>query len=208
MRLPRLHLVTDDTVVARPEFVHRATEAAEAGGADVAIHLRSPAAGGRSLYELAVELRWVTDRTGTRLLINDRADVAAAVGADGIQLGMRSLAPADARRCFGRPGLLGVSVHSPVDARGLQEANFLLAGTIYPSASHPGRPGAGPGWVRELAAHRLPVIAIGGMEPRRVPEVMSAGAHGVAVIRAVWAATAPGKQVRAFLGAIQRHEPD
>jgi len=192
--VPPLHVVSDDDVVARPDFGDRAREILEACGSGVALHIRAPAAGGRRLFDLARELRVAADVEGGLILINDRIDVALAAGAHGVQLGSRSIAPADARSLLGRGVLIGASVHSGREAVSLaDEVDFFLAGTIYASASHPGRAGAGPGRIREVTAAARPCIAIGGIRADRIPHVASAGAVGIAVIRAVWDAPEPAR---------------
>jgi thiamine-phosphate diphosphorylase len=109
-----------------------------------------------------------------------------------VQLGAGDLTPADARATFPR-GWIGRSVHSVAEAEGAagEAADFLLVGSIFPSTSHPGRPGAGVGLIRETARLGLPVIAIGGIDPARAREARDAGAYGVAAISAVWGALDP-----------------
>jgi thiamine-phosphate pyrophosphorylase len=190
--VPQLHVVTDDVVVARPDFLRRAGEILRLCGGGVALHLRAPAMAGRRQFDLAVSLRAAADGTGGRVLINDRIDVAMAAGTDGVQLGSRSIAPADARPLLSRRALIGASVHSGAEAASLAgEVDFFLAGTIYASASHPDRAGAGPARVREVAASGRPCIAIGGIRVDRIPILAAAGASGIAVIRAVWDAPEP-----------------
>src|SRR5699024_3226461 len=89
--------------------------------------------------------------------------------------------------------LIGGSVHSREEALTVVEngADFILAGTLYSTPSHPDVAPAGAARVRALAALGMPVIGIGGITATRVSEVVAAGAHGVAVIRAVWDAPNP-----------------
>lgn len=199
--IPPLHIVTDDEIVARPGFLDLAREVLEAGCADVALHLRAPRASGRLLYELADRLMTLGVLAHATLLINDRLDVALAAGADGGHVGGRGLAVADARRLIGPGRLLGVSVHSVEEARGALagEPDFLLAGTIWETPSHPGRPGAGAGLIRGVAALGVPVVAIGGVTPERVAEARDAGAAGFAAVRGVWDAPDPVQAVRNYL---------
>lgn len=200
-RIPPLHVVTDDEVVARPEFVTDARRVVQAGGAGIALHLRAPGASGRWMYDVATILREITGDAGARLIVNDRADVAMAVDAEGVQAGARGLLAEDARRWIGAGRLLGVSVHSVAEARDALggPADFLLAGTIWPSASHPGQPGAGVGLLAEIAALGIPTIAIGGVTPARMVEARDAGAAGVAVLRGVWDAPDAAEAVAEYL---------
>ena len=200
MTVPPLHAVTDDAVVARPEFARVAAEVLEAGAAALALHLRAPRTPGRRGYELALALRAAAARSGARLIVNDRIDVALAVGADGVQLGRRSLAPADARRILGPGALIGVSVHSVDEARAAAgDADILVAGAIYPTASHRGESAAGLGLIRDIAALGIPVIAIGGVTVDRVGEARKAGAAGVAAIRGIWDETSPTAAARCYI---------
>lgn len=205
---PPLHVVTDDEVVAREGFVRAAADVLEAGGAEVALHLRAPAASGRRLHELVVRLMEIARAAGSLLIVNDRVDVALAAGVDGVQLGRRGLTVADARRLAG--GMrIGASVHGPGEAREAVEqgADWLLAGSVYPTASHPGNPGAGTGLIETVAALGVPVISIGGVTPERVREVSGAGAAGIAAIRGVWDQPSPGRAARTYIEAWQSCRP-
>lgn len=208
--LPRLHLVTDDRVLADPGFVATARALAREGGDRVALHLRGPRTSGRKLYELAASLRGPLRDAGALLLLNDRIDVGLASDADGVQLGARGLELADARR-LGAKALLGLSVHSAAEATAALAAgaDFVLAGTLFESASHPDQTPGGSYWLREIEGGAGRVIGIGGITPARVPQVLRAGAHGVAAIRAVWDTPRPMEAIEGFLKALyERHGID
>ncbi len=209
-RLPALHAVTDDAVLARPDFPARAREVVAAGGADVALHLRGLGHGGRVLFELAGPLARAADLHGALLVVNDRVDVALAAGAGGVQLGRRSMLPWDARRMLGDGPLVGVSVGSAAEVRGAMQggADFVLAGSVYATATHPGREGIGLGRLGEMTRLGAPTVAIGGMTPERVAEARGAGARGVAAIRAVWDADDPARAVARFLEAWKDADAD
>lgn len=199
--LPRLHLITDDRVAARADFLPLSESLLAAGGGRLALHLRMPHGSGRDIYDRAARLAPVARASGGWLIINDRVDVALAVGATGVQCGARSMSPAVIRRMVGDEVRIGVSVH---DARGAMEAresgaDFLLAGTIYPSASHPGRPGAGLDHLGAVVAQGAPAVAIGGITLERVAPVLARGAAGVAVIRAIWDAEQPQEALLRFI---------
>ncbi len=200
--IPRLHLVTDDAVLARPDFLSRAGEVLEAGGDQVALHLRGPRMGGRDLYSLGMALGPGALRSGGLLLVNDRVDVALALGLRGVHLGQRSLTPAVARGLLGPEAVVGLSVHDLGEARvpGTEGASFLVVGSIYATTSHPERVPAGLGRIREIGAMTsLPLLAIGGVTPARVGELTRAGAHGIAVRGGVWDAEDPAGAVRVYL---------
>jgi thiamine-phosphate diphosphorylase len=204
--LPPLHVVTDDAVVARPDFLERALLVLEMGGPDLAFHLRAPRTGGRRLFDLARALLPRAVDEDALLLVNDRIDVALAVRADGVQLGGRGIGIADARRMLGARPWIGASVHSGDEAREAAAggADFVMAGAVYATDSHPGQPPAGLGMIEDAAAGGLPVIAVGGITPGRVGEVLAAGAAGVAVIRGVWDEGDVVEAVRRYLRPMGR----
>ena len=208
--IPRLHLITDDRVLARPGFPARAAAALEAGKDRVTLHLRGPRHSGRALWELGKQLLpEVRARLGT-LLVNDRIDLAMALGADGVHLGTHSFLPATARNMLGRDALIGLSVHAGDSgpkadwrAGGPPEGvDFLIVGTLFSTESHPGRVGVGIEGLRAMipSARGVPVLGIGGVTAARVADILAAGAHGVAVIRSVWDAEDSGAAVAEILG--------
>jgi len=202
--LPRLHAITDAAVLGRPDLGVRAAALAAAGPA-LALHARDRAATTRALAAVAARFVALARPAEAAVVVSGRPDVAAAVGAHGVQLGAGDLAPAEARRVLPR-GWIGRSVHTAEEAATARAegADFLLAGPIYPTPTHPGHPGAGPGLIRSCAALGLPVIAIGGVTAARVPEVIGAGAYGAAAIRALWEAEDPAGAAMEMLEAISR----
>ena len=204
--VPRLHLVTDDAVLARPGFVERAAGVIRGVDAAVALHVRGPGTPGGPLLEIAAALVGEAGASGSWVVVNDRVDVALAAGARGAHLGARSLPLAEARRILGGAGRLGVSVHAREEAlaAAAEGTDWIFAGTIFVTPSHPHRPGRGPAFVAEVTAAvpRVPVLAIGGVTPARVAEVTEAGAWGVAVIRGVWDAPDPQEAVGRYLHAL------
>ncbi len=188
--LPRVHAVTDATVLALPDFGVRAAAIASIGPS-VALHARDRTAEGAALAAAASRLVALARPPEAMVFVSGRPDVAAACGAAGVQLAATDLAPADARRIAA--GLIGRSVHSADEARTAADegADFVVAGTVYSTASHPDRAPLGPGLVSACARAGLPVIAIGGITPERAREVRDAGAWGVAAITALWGAADP-----------------
>lgn len=199
--LPRLHAVTDAAVLALSDFAVRAAAIAAAGPA-VALHARDRAASAATLTGVARRLLALARPPEASVMVNGRADIAAALGAQGVQLGSDDISPAEARSAFSAwHGWIGASVHSIDEARNRarQGADYLLVGNVYQTDSHPGRPAAGLALVRETAALGLPVIAIGGITPARAAEVREAGAYGVATISAAWMADDPAAAALALL---------
>jgi thiamine-phosphate pyrophosphorylase len=197
--LPRLHAVTDAEVLAAPDFGVRAAAIAAAGSA-VALHARDRAAGGATLARAAARLLALARPAEAAVFVSGRPDVAAALGAQGVQLAAEDLAPADARRVL-PAGWIGRSVHTEAEAAAAVDegADYLLVGNVYQTASHPGRPAAGLGLVRAAAALGRPVIAIGGIDAARAEAVREAGAWGVAAIAALWRAPDPAAAALALL---------
>ena len=197
--LARLHAVTDARVLALPDLGVRAAAVAAAGPA-VALHARDRTAGGAALARAALRLQALARPPEAALVVSGRPDLAAAIGAHGVQLGAGDLTPADARRLLPH-GWIGRSVHDAGEAALAVEegADFLVVGAIYPTSSHPGRPGAGLDLVRAVAALGRPVIAIGGIDAARAAAVRDAGAYGVAAIGALWDSADPAGAALALL---------
>lgn len=155
------------------------------------------------LYELAARCALITRDTGTRLLVNDRADVASAAGADGCHLTARSLEASVIRRAFGARFLIGVSTHSLAEAEKARKggADFAVFGPVFDTASKRvyGTP-VGTESLRE-AAQKLspfPLIALGGITLENARDALSAGASGVAAIRLFSESVDLGATVRAL----------
>jgi thiamine-phosphate diphosphorylase len=194
-----VHAFTDADLLALPEFGIRAAAIAAAGPA-VALHARARGASAALLSAGALRMMSLARPPEAAVFVNGRPDIAAAVGAHGVQLGIDDLAPADARRLLPR-GWIGRSVHTPREAAVAvsEGADFLVVGNIYETPSHPGRPAAGLSLVTQAAALGRPVIAIGGITAERAAEVKTAGAYGVAAIGGLWMAADPAAATLAML---------
>ena len=156
------------------------------------------------LYDLAAGLVATLNRAGAMLLVNDRVDVALAANAHGVQLGARGMPLHLARRLLGADRWLGASVHSDNEAMraAADGADFLIAGTLYQSPSHPERAGAGIDWLGSLTSGGPPVIGIGGITPERIDPIRAAGAHGAAVLSGIWDSPDPIDAVRSYLNEL------
>lgn len=199
-------MLVPDAVAGADGFRAAARRLRAAGRDRLALHLRLREATDRRLHALAAALAGEAREAGGWCVVNGRPDVALAAGARGAQLGAGALPVAEARRAVGDRVALGASVHGPRAARRAvaDGANFLLLGTIFPSASHPGRPGAGPARVAASRDAGAPILAVGGVTPERVPAVLGAGAHGVAVLSGVWSADRPAAAAGRYLAALDR----
>jgi thiamine biosynthesis protein ThiS len=181
-------------------------EAAAAGGVD-AVQVRMPGAAPERVREVVAVVR---ERIGERamLLVNGAAATAAPIAAalgGGVHLPERAGAEAiaAARTALGPGALIGRSVHAPEAAAASAGADYLLAGHVFPTPSHPGAPPLGlAGLARIRAAAPCPVLAVGGIDPGNVAAVVRAGAAGVAVIGAIVAAENPERAARALREAL------
>ncbi len=198
---PQLCLVTDPTA---PDLLRLVETALQVG--ITMLQLRGHQLSAAQLYRLAQQLYPRCQDYGATFIVNDRLDVGLAVRADGFQLGAHSLPLLAARRIVGTACLLGASVHTSSEAQEAvaHGADFLLAGTIFASASHPGEPGAGPALLNAIkrACPAQPVLAIGGINALNARDVMEAGADGVAVISAILQAADVTSAVKALRRAI------
>jgi thiamine-phosphate pyrophosphorylase len=135
--------------------------------------------------------------------VNDRPDVALAVGADGVHVGQNDLPAAWARRVLGPDSIVGVSCHSAEDhAAAPPEADYLTAGPVWATPTKPGRPPTGLELVRSAVGLDRPWFAIGGIDASNVHEVVEAGARRIVVVRAVTEAEDPAAAVEALLAAL------
>jgi thiamine-phosphate pyrophosphorylase len=153
-----------------------------------AVQLREKSLTGRALFELAAAAAQLARGSGTRVLVNDRADVARAAGCDGVHLTTGSLEAGTVRRAFGAEFLIGVSAHTRAEARAAREggADFAVFGPVFDT---PSKRAYGPPVgldALKTAARELrpfPLVALGGVGFDEVEEVLRAGAAGVAGIR-------------------------
>jgi thiamine-phosphate pyrophosphorylase len=197
-----LHVLTDAR--GGPSAL-AAVEAAVAAGAPV-VQVRAKGSTDRELYAFARAAVRICAAAGATCLVNDRVDVALAVGADGTHLGADDLPLAAARRVAGPGHLLGGTARDPERARLLvaEGADYLGVGPAWPTSTKTGLPDAiGPAGVRAVAsAVDVPVVAIGGVTAARVADLLAAGAAGVAVVGAVSGAPDPGAATRELLRAL------
>jgi len=155
---------------------------------------------------LARRLLPVVRRAGARLLIHGEAALAELAGADGVHLSANADAAA-ARARLGRDKLIGISIHSVGEAAAIVpiHVDYALAGPAFETPSKPGYgPEIGHKGLAEIAGTApVPVLAIGGVNALRVPELIAAGAAGVAVMGGVMRAADPGTEVRSLIAALR-----
>jgi thiamine-phosphate pyrophosphorylase len=188
-----LYLILDPIVAGSLSLTDLVKTALATGVRLFQLRKKTPHAG--EFYDLAVQCCELVRASGGTFIVNDRVDVAQAVGADGVHLGQEDLPLADARAILGPDKLIGISTHNlkqalEADAGG---ADYIGFGPIFPTTTkeHPA-PVVGIAGLREVRVKvRLPIVAIGGIKAKNVREVVAAGADCVAVISAVLAAPDP-----------------
>jgi thiamine-phosphate pyrophosphorylase len=187
---PLVYLITDRLMLTRrnqtpgPQTLIDFLRAAIHAGVDL-IQLRERDLAARDVLAIADAIAADAERAGTSLLISDRADIAACAGA-GVHLTTRSMTAAAVRRAFGDRLLIGASTHNLNEARAAESegADFIVFGPVFETESKKVYgPPVGLAALQEVAEQlRLPVIALGGIKPDNLHDVLGAGASGVAAI--------------------------
>jgi thiamine-phosphate pyrophosphorylase len=171
------------------------------GGATL-LQLRVKTGGSGAFLDLARGARALTDAAGARLIVNDRADIAAMAGAAGVHVGQDDLPVEAVRRILEPSAIVGLSTHTPeqIDGAARRAVSYLAVGPVFETATKETGYGArGLDLVRHAAGTGLPVVAIGGITLETAPAVLEAGAAAVAVISDLFAEGSPEDRVRAFL---------
>jgi thiamine-phosphate pyrophosphorylase len=203
----RLYLVaTPRERMSEAELLARIDDALD-GGVDV-LQLRCKGWEALDYIRLAERVQPLAQRRGVPFIINDRPDVALAIGADGVHLGQKDL-PVEVARKILADKIIGRSSHEAADAeRAIAErASYFAVGPVWETPTKPGRPAAGLSYVRAVVSRETPMpwFAIGGINLDNVPDVLAAGAERIAVVRAVLDAPDSGAAARAFVEALLRH---
>ncbi len=172
-------------------------------GVDI-VQLREKDAEAGDLLRVGEVVREAAVRHGALFTVNDRPDVALALGADGVHVGQNDLPVEWARGVLGPEAIVGLSCHSAADhASASPEADYLTAGPVFATPTKPGRPGTGLDLVRSAAGKvTRPWFAIGGIDAANLRKVADAGARRIAVVRAVTEADDPAAAVRQLLNAL------
>ena len=157
------------------------------GGAD-AIQLREKTISDSEFISLAGEVRDITTKRGSLLIINDRVHIAREINADGVHLGQQDMSVLEARDIIGYEKIIGVSTHSVIQAKQAQKdgADYIAIGPIYPTKTKDYEPSVGIEVIREISgAVNIPFIAIGAITLDNLDEVLKAGASRIAVCSAI-----------------------
>ena len=197
-----LYLVLDPDLCGGPEGMVRTARLAAESGATV-VQLRAPNWKKRQWLATARELKSVLKPFGVPLIINDHIDIALAVDADGVHVGQDDLPVAEVRRLIGPDKWLGLSV---TNAEQLAEVpygsvDYLGIGPVYHTGTKSdAAPVVGvPAFAELVAASRLPVVAIGGIQASNCQSLMQAGAKGVAVVSAICGQVDPARATKVLL---------
>ena len=205
-KIGKLHILTDTVLQSR--FSHmEITRLAIAGGADT-IQYRQKSGTTREMIEIARNMKRLCSEADVTFIVNDRLDVAIAAEADGVHLGQEDFPIPMARELLGEGRIIGGSAATLDEARKClsEGADYVGFGPVYPTSS---KDDAGPVSGIDILKQvveiiPVPIIAIGGVGAENIPDVMRAGAHGIAVISAVCCQDDPEKATRSLYQALNK----
>lgn len=183
-----IYLVTDDGCLQGRELLDCVREALEGGM--TLVQYRAKTASSAEMYNEALQLKALCDSFKVPLIINDRLDIAMAVGAAGVHLGQDDLPCATARRILGEEYLIGVSAHNPAEAKAALQsgADYLGCGAVFGTATKADVKKLGTDGLAAICkAKGLPVVGIGGVTADNYREVRAAGADGAAIVSGILA---------------------
>lgn len=195
-----IYLLTDDACLQGRPLLACVEEALGAGV--TLLQYRSKYKDGGAMYQEALALKELCDRYHVPLIINDRVDVALAVGAAGVHVGQDDLPCRVVRNLVGDDFLIGVSAHNPEEAREAAAggADYLGCGAVFGTATKAGVGTLGLERLRSIRqAVDLPIVGIGGVKATNYGQVLATGANGAAIISGILAATDIGGEVAKFV---------
>lgn len=196
-----IYLVTDDGCLQGRALLDCVREALE-GGVTL-VQYRAKTASSAEMYAEALQMKALCDSFKVPLIINDRLDIAMAVGAAGVHLGQDDLPCAAARRILGEDYLIGVSAHNPAEAKAALQsgADYLGCGAVFGTATKADVKKLGTEGLTAICREKgLPVVGIGGVTADNYREVRVAGADGAAIVSGILAQP----DIRATVRAIAR----
>ena len=195
-----IYLLTDDACLQGRPLLACVEEALGAGV--TLLQYRSKYKDGGAMYQEALALKELCDRYHVPLIINDRVDVALAVGAAGVHVGQDDLPCRVVRNLVGDDFIIGVSAHNPEEAReaAAAGADYLGCGAVFGTATKTGVGTLGLERLRSIRqAVSLPIVGIGGVKATNYGQVLATGANGAAIISGILAATDIGGEVAKFV---------
>lgn len=196
-----IYLVTDDGCLQGRTLIDCVREALE-GGVTL-VQYRAKTASSAEMYAEALQLKALCDSFNVPLIINDRLDIAMAVGAAGVHLGQDDLPCAEARKILGEDYLIGVSAHNPSEAKAALQngADYLGCGAVFGTATKADVQKLGTDGLAAICREKgLPVVGIGGVTADNYREVRAAGADGAAIVSGILAQS----DIRATVKAIAK----
>lgn len=200
-----IYLITD-SVLSGARSVVEVVEMALAGGATM-IQYRDPDAKTRVMVEESRAILALTRPAGVPFVVNDRVDVALAVGADGVHVGQSDMRVADVRRLVGPGPILGLSITSEadLDVSDFGGVDYLGVGPVFATSTKPdAAPPINVGGLEAIVARtKIPIVAIGGLHAGNAADAITAGAAGVAVVSAICAAPDPTAATRELVGIVK-----
>lgn len=203
-RLRGLYAITPDALCGEPDRLAAAVAAALAGGATL-VQYRDKRAAGAGRERNARALLALCRAHGARLIVNDDAALARAIGADGVHLGARDLSLPQARDLLGAEALIGISCANQLERARVaqaQGASYVAFGRFFASRTKPDAPQAPVALLREArAALEIPICAIGGVTPAHAGSLVAAGADLVAAVEGVFGAPDIAAAARAYAAA-------
>ena len=184
-----LYLITDDGYLAdRDDWLKAIEDAIRGGVTIVQYRSKSGTKTTKEMYEELLQLRELTKKYNIPLIVNDRVDLALAVDADGVHIGQDDLPPEVVRKILGEDKIIGISTHSLEEVERANDlpVDYIAFGSIYRTPTKEKPVVVGIEQLKEAKKiAKKPLVAIGGIMPYNVDEVIKAGADGVAVISAV-----------------------
>jgi len=201
----RLYAITD--LGEEDPAIFQKVEAAYRGGAEI-VQLRSKVLRDGALCRVGTRIRKIANRFHKLFFVNDRPDLALAVGADGVHLGQDDLPVAVARKILGRGKFIGLSTHSLGQAlRGArEEVDYIGVGPIFKTPTKPTYEPVGLRLIEQVRTRiQIPFVCIGGIDELNVKQVLAAGAKRVAVVRAIFQARDVYQAAKSLRGAIETY---
>jgi len=191
--------------LCRGDWLATAKQAIDGGAG--CLQLREKDLPDRQLLERAKRLVELCRSRNVLCIVNDRPDIALLSDADGVHVGQDDLTVSDARRIVGADRLVGISTHDPAQFRAALEtqSDYIAVGPMYPSPTKPQEHVPGPALLEEaVAGTERPVVAVGGITPPRVPELIAAGGRCICVCSAVLEAPDVARAARALADPFER----
>lgn len=197
-KIGKICIITD-TVIQKKYSHFEIAKLAIKGGADI-IQLRDKSMSTSELIETARKISLLCKKNNVLFLVNDRVDVAMVSGADGVNLGTEDIPVKEARKLFGRSKIIGGTAHSLKEAvqREKEGADYIGYGHIFQTFSKhkPDKPKGIVSLKRIVEKIKIPVLAIGGIGPENINDVISTGVHGAAFIGSVLKSSNPSKTIK------------